>query len=822
MRLTKLSLRGVTRFTSPEPITIDVDAIGPGLVALVGPNGAGKSTLLEAAVAALYRSFPSRPGWYENFTGRDAFLEATFWDLERAEEITVRTQVDAEKRTTEQYVFVNGKSVTTGRAKEAEAELETRFGSLSLLLASVFASQGKQGNFLLLPKRDRKALMVELLGLSYLEALHESAKEHRVFADRELAGARARMDALAQELEQLPELEKRKAAAFAEVDALENAIEGLRAQEAEAVSALERARLAAQKVEGLREALESATREVRAAERELRDADALPALIEARTHRELETLAATDPEAMERRARERHAKALAELDARKRELEETVDRGAGLGAAQEELTALEAEAKELNAAEVQASRLELEKRHALEAVGAAERAHAEAEERWRAERSRLERQSRLLAEVPCTEVDVWRPGDLATASRRLAATCPLLADARGAAAELGALTAPSEDEIRRAGERQAQARAAFEGATVLCDGFRLEEVESRIAELRETLGLRPLVDRAAAELAGLEDKYGAAELALEQDLEEVETARERIAAGRARVEEAKAGALEEADAKLRLARAQLEEAREREDAALEALGEVEAVDVVAAERRHLEILGERTLVDAKLRKADQEHAAIAAQLEQLREKERSLKPLRGAVSIAEEAVGDWGLLAQALGRDGIQALEIDASGPEVARITNELLEACYGPRFSVAFETLREKKRARGEYSEVFDVRVYDRGVERVVEALSGGERVVVGEAIGLALSIFNARKSGVRWRTLFRDETAGALDPVNAHAYVDMLRRALALGGFEQVLFVSHSQLVWERADVRIALEGGRVGVDGAPVAPAGAELPA
>jgi hypothetical protein len=38
------------------------------------------------------------------------------------------------------------------------------------------------------------------------------------------------------------------------------------------------------------------------------------------------------------------------------------------------------------------------------------------------------------------------------------------------------------------------------------------------------------------------------------------------------------------------------------------------------------------------------------------------------------------------------------------------------------------------------------------------------------------------------------------------MLRRALALGGFAQVIFVSHQPEVWERADSRLFVADGRV----------------
>ena len=77
MRLISLALRGIVRFDGAEPVHVDFDSLGPGLVALIGENGAGKSTLLEAVPAALYRSLPSRPGsLYEHCHGRDAFVEA--------------------------------------------------------------------------------------------------------------------------------------------------------------------------------------------------------------------------------------------------------------------------------------------------------------------------------------------------------------------------------------------------------------------------------------------------------------------------------------------------------------------------------------------------------------------------------------------------------------------------------------------------------------------------------------------------------------------------------------------------------------------------
>lgn len=247
-----------------------------------------------------------------------------------------------------------------------------------------------------------------------------------------------------------------------------------------------------------------------------------------------------------------------------------------------------------------------------------------------------------------------------------------------------------------------------------------------------------------------------------------------------------------------------EEIKKAEFRCGEVRGKLAAFEGLDVKPLEAEVSSAAATLKAK-RDALQDHhsgiAAVEANAERCRAKEVEAEQQRAALEDLLLSGSDWLILERAFGREGIQALEIDAAGPEVASITNELLQGCYGSRFGVGFETLREKKSSRGEFTEVFDVKVYDEGRERAVESLSGGERVVVGEALGLAFAIFNARKSDVRWRTLFRDETAGALDPRNAEAYTTMLRKALVVGGFSQCIFVSHQDHVWERADVRVDL---------------------
>jgi hypothetical protein len=78
-------------------------------------------------------------------------------------------------------------------------------------------------------------------------------------------------------------------------------------------------------------------------------------------------------------------------------------------------------------------------------------------------------------------------------------------------------------------------------------------------------------------------------------------------------------------------------------------------------------------------------------------------------------------------------------------------------------------------------------------------------EAVNLGIAIYNMRHGvGTRYETLFRDETVGALDAANGKEYVRMLRRAMDLGGFHQVIFPCHTPLVWELADCLLSVGGG------------------
>ena len=203
-------------------------------------------------------------------------------------------------------------------------------------------------------------------------------------------------------------------------------------------------------------------------------------------------------------------------------------------------------------------------------------------------------------------------------------------------------------------------------------------------------------------------------------------------------------------------------------------------------------------------------AQIKQRQEQLEGARTRLAQVEAELGAARTEQEDYTYLAKVFGPDEIQLCEIQAAGPQVSTLVNALLEGCFDNKFEIRFRTQRPKADGKGMVDD-FDVEVRNKNLDRtcLVDELSGGQFVLVNEAVNLGIAIYNMRQGeGIRYETLFRDETVGALDSANAKEYVRMLRRALDLGGFHQVIFICHTPIVWELADQILSVGGGHVDV--------------
>ena len=218
--------------------------------------------------------------------------------------------------------------------------------------------------------------------------------------------------------------------------------------------------------------------------------------------------------------------------------------------------------------------------------------------------------------------------------------------------------------------------------------------------------------------------------------------------------------------------------------------------------------------------ADARHATTTAgsrasvlrgRLSQLGDVAARAADLEARRSALSQTRAGFALVARGFGDRGIQALEIDAAGPEVSGLVNELLASCFGSRFTTRLRTVQEAGSGKVQ-REVFDLEIFDGrrvGKPAPYRHLSGGEQVMISLALRLALVIANGRRHGTQFESLFLDEVDTNLDEGLRAAYPSMLRRAGELGGFRHVFFISHASVAWSQADAVIRVEGGTAWIE-------------
>ena len=210
-----------------------------------------------------------------------------------------------------------------------------------------------------------------------------------------------------------------------------------------------------------------------------------------------------------------------------------------------------------------------------------------------------------------------------------------------------------------------------------------------------------------------------------------------------------------------------------------------------------------------LRRAEQAHLVVVRRQERWHAvqtqhaRARSEQATGEARSAAIEAeLSGWNLLAKCLSNDGVIALDIDDAGPTLAGLANDLLLACYGPRFTLEIRT--QVATAKGEMREGFDIVVHDGqgGESKSVTLLSGGEKIWVNECLTRAIALYLAGNAGREYGTLFCDEADGPLDPERKRMFMAMKREVIRLGGYEREFFVSQTPQLTAMADKVIDLD--------------------
>lgn len=852
MRLERIQARGPKGLYlfGARGLDFDFSQVPHGVIAIVGKNGAGKSTFLELTPAAIYREFPSRreQELVDAVEGRDAFidLQVTF---DGKGTYRVRVNLDSVARATDAVLEVtkpdgSRQTLNDGKATTFDTAIAREFPPMPLLLASAFASQKRAGAFGKLDRKARRDLFASLIGLSQYEAWAGTARTAALAVDRrretlselvahlrtltsdaladefdrtgnrlqaELGTAEVQAARLAPAVEVGAELVgqlRTKAARYIAAQAEAAALEQRKVDRSQELQRLagERQQVdqdAARQHEAIEQRRDRAIVAERAAIAALPTDDQLDTALTARLVSIDTALAAKVGDRRERIANNRSHR---------------LDREAEIRQAAADLVEQEARLETARTSMMEADRAH---RTAEANVHHAELDHARLASAP-ADLTGAKTSTALLDRVPCHAEGAYAACELLRAAQTTQASLPRL-EAR--VRERDALT-----------ERIASDRSTLQACRQADVSARQQviDLEQAIAELRKTAALLPDLTSAQDRIAAYEKDI----VAFEQEAEHERQAARRdrdackadvVAEHRRRalaVEHAHATAMAELEA---LASTTGQKRLALSDREAQIQSDLATIDRQTAEFRQLmadnaSAHQELVTVEAELVESRRELEEIRRTLARLEAEAESFarrrdeftarlverERLEAAVFSLSAELVEWQVLARILGRDGLPVLEIDAAGPGVSALANDLLQASFGSRFTVDLITQAVKADGKG-FKEVFEVRVYD--VDRGGEAkdlglLSGGEEVIVEEALRSAIALHMNQRNVLPIRTCWRDETIGALHPSVAPTYVAMLRRLRDRGGFERVLFVTHNLEAAALADAQIRIEDGRIDV--------------
>jgi exonuclease SbcC len=731
IRINRLRLRGargIWKNQRLDEIDLDLDAYGPGVIALVGQNGRGKTTIIENMQP--WGRMLTRDGTLKShFRLRDSFRDLYFTDERTGWKYRSLIQINAATAsgTAEYFLSVDkGQGFepvpgVQGRVDPYEEAIAGLFGSIEMYLRTAFVTQRPAKgapDIAEATKGEKKTLFAELAGIDYLDAYRETCKARADERDREITL----------------------------LDATIAAGAGIEDEIAEA-----RARIA-----------------------EAETARATAAADGATAAGQVTTLA-TSVEALAARVQELNREA-----ARKADLEDEIE----ALVADVKASGLEIEGFRSAVAARGEAEAVLAKRQTLEGQAAAYREEKRAidEENHRALVAHQATAQAIEAKRRTAQVQ------LDTRRRELSAAERALAVARARLTAPVADTCPTCGQKLPADRLEALAHARAELEKEI-DQLEHHESEAKL-NVTASEGILSIITLSpppvpapflhAADLADLEDALDCLdEPRARETIRRADEAAVRIEAAEARAKEktarreALAAQLPEIESRLALgpdirarlaeAQAQLDAARRRQSDAQAAMARAEAII---------------------------ESAALAIEAAEKRRAGRETAEASRATAALER--DDWRFLERACGPDGIQALELDALAPSIAAVANRLLSEAYGSRYSIRFDTTRiGGKGAKAKQIEDFLVMVLDAetGEEQEISTLSGGEAVWIKRSLYDAFAVIRAQNTGVQFLTCFQDEADGALDPEARMQYLRMLEAAHRESGRYQTILITHSR---------------------------------
>lgn len=188
-------------------------------------------------------------------------------------------------------------------------------------------------------------------------------------------------------------------------------------------------------------------------------------------------------------------------------------------------------------------------------------------------------------------------------------------------------------------------------------------------------------------------------------------------------------------------------------------------------------------LNANIKAAEKENEKYAKALESVADKKAELLDLKDKITA-------YNFIEDAFSNNGIPAIELRESAPEIADIANKILADSYGNKFEIRFGPTSDIKTKR-KTNEDFNIIVTDTENfdEKTIDLVSSGERIWIKQALFYAFSIVQMNRTGFNFRTRLIDESDGSLDGALRPKYLKMVESAHKIANSRLTILISHSQ---------------------------------
>lgn len=769
--MTPLSLRltgftGIADGLGINEINLNFEDQPFGLIAIVGPNGKGKTTIIDNMHP--YRIMPSRTDKFSthSFSYFD-HLKASksgkggklfVWRLPDGRTFKSELVFTVKSKKSDCYLFEqintgwvpyrshDGTIVSDGKTDSYDRAVESLLGSPELFFTSRFLAQGRKtlstyGN------GDIKLLLSEMLNIEYMKQLSKKAAEVCEILLRELE---VRQAALVRMRQTQLELEHAETV----LEKIPAQLSQLRNEKIELANACQQSQLQLQTLEqSLRDDEKNAVR-VAALQGQL----SVLANNRGRAHAnhlEQDRIRKARMQALKDQINRcnvqlaikgkvddavvRHPKIVAQIAQAEDSMKE-ISRKWEMATAKQ-LKLKEVEGKLANCTSQGASKREL--------------------------LSNLTAQAELIQNVPCNGTSIN-------------AQCPLL------------------DNARRAGTQAAREHGELKAIIVSFRSTKVE-IEQVTLELHDLAQVKVMLELAKNQMSALRaELLDVTSLAAKAD--QIAAAQQSIVAATDHLVDQETEGVQAQSAFEEIAQSQIAEVArlEAELASLKSLDRSREIDL--ARRRADQLKQQLAEIEGKLEGEIRNQSRLTAEHHHLMRQLQQAPFLQQCVTTLSAEIAYWKQMVVGLGNNGLIALCIDDAGPALSGLVNKLLH-CYGTQYTIEIQT--QVTMANGSVKEGFEIVVHDSiaGADKKLEYMSGGQKVWINDCLCRGIALYLGQNAGDSCRTLFSDETDGALDPDRKRQFMQMKRMVLDISGCEREFFISHTPECVDFADSIIDL---------------------